>query len=209
MSPRALAVLIGAAVLAATSATVSARPSRAAGYFSAPSAYRVASVSYTSSAIRVDHDQDTGDLSFVDAQSSKVTLHAGVRATLGAATIDAAITGATKGTMTRYYQGNTVGSCTYTIPINAKDRLLIELRRHGTGVSVAFIDSINRAGYCANSGGDAEAFNWYLPDKTYPVSAFSGNTVILGDSGTHTDYPHSSSYNTWKWDLTVTLRRVH
>jgi hypothetical protein len=208
MSPRAVVVLISAVVLAAIPSASSARPVASGGYFGAPTSYRVASISYTTSAVRVEHDATTGDLNFVDTQSTRVNSRAPATSSLTPTTIATPIAGSTAGTMTRYYQGQTVGACTYTIPINGRDQLLLNFTRRGTSVEVTFIDSVNQAGYCGSTGGDAEAFNWYLPSKTYSLSGFRARTIVLNESGTHTDYPQSSSYNTWKWHLTITLRRA-
>jgi len=215
--PRAAAARFLVAAVVAAVAAVSTRPAGAhtlhpRGFFGDPSAYSVASISYSSSAVRRDHDSTTGALDFIDSQSTSAKLRAGGRTSVSSSpntvAVQAPLTGATNGTMTRYYQGSTVGSCTYTLALNKRaDALRVVLTHHGRSVDVTLIVVNNEGANCASTGGDAEALNWYLPDLKLRTSAFSGNTVVLRSTGAHVDYPNSPSNNTWQWSLTVTLRR--
>ena len=97
MTRRPVALLIAGGLLAVAPLPASARPHPSGGYFSAPSAYRIASISYTTSAVRVDHDTTTGDVNFLDTQSTTVTRRPG-SGELGAGRIVAPIAGTTTGT---------------------------------------------------------------------------------------------------------------
>lgn len=217
-APIARLLLAATATAAATAAaiaapaTAGARTPHARGFFADPSAYRVVAISYSSSAVRRDHDPDTGALEFIDSQSTSAKARPGARASvnssLNVVAVDAPITGATTGTMTRYSQGAMVGTCTYTLALDhTADALRIVLTRHHGSVGVTLIVVNNEGAYCSSTGGDAEALNWYLPDATLPLSAFAGNTVVLHSAGTHVDYPNDPSNNTYNWSLTVRLRR--
>lgn len=208
----AFTAVVATAAVASTATAAGAHTRHPLGFFADPSAYTVAGIAYSSSAIRRDHDTSTGALDFIDSQSTSARLRAGgrtfVSSSLNVFAIEAPLAGATNGTMTRYYQGSTVGSCTYALALHDRgDALRIVLTRHGATVGVTLIVVNNEGGNCAATGGDAEALNWYLPGETLRVSAFAGNIVVLHTAGTHVDYPSSPSNNTWQWSLTVKLRR--
>jgi hypothetical protein len=211
MSLRRMAMCLMAGLMLAAPPVAGARP-HGGGYFSSPSSYRVVKITYTSSAVYQDHDITSGQLAFLDSQSSTVSLGQGHQSTGLGGDLALPIKGVTTGTMTRYFTdgpsaGSVFGQCSYRLSIVRGDQLLLNFTRRAGRVKVTFIASTNHAGYCTSTT-DAEGFNWYLPEKTYPLSAFGGNTIVLHNSGSHADYPQDSSNNDWHWSLTVTLHRV-
>lgn len=192
-------------------ASASAGPT---GYWSNPQAYRVVSVHFTASAHTVNYDSSTGAVAFKDSQTTEFQLRAPATTTFGSSgDITVPIGGETRGAQSSYYTegsdaGGQTGACSYRFEFKASDSLQINFVRHQGSVQTSFIPVTNEGGYCTRTT-QAEAPNWHLPNAvTVPSSRFSGNTIVLGTSGSYEAGKDSSLAHTkFTWSLTVKLAR--
>jgi hypothetical protein len=208
---RGLALGLAACALSVVCATASAEPG---GYWSNWHAYRVVSVRFTASADTVDYDPDTGAVAFRDSQTTTIRVRPGGNSSFGYnGDITVPISGQTSGTQSSYYTegaetGAETGSCSYRFNFKGRDSMQVDFtRQHGT-VQTSFIPVTNEGGYC-NATAEAEAPNWHLPNQvSVPMSRFSGNTIVLGTSGSYDAGKGSSLGHTdFTWSLAVRLAR--
>ncbi len=205
---------IPAAVVLALAFGCSSASAGPTGYWSNPQAYRVVSIHFTARAHTVNYDSSTGAVAFKDSQTTKLQLRAPGTTTFGSnGDLTVPINGETRGTQSSYYTegsktGSQVGACSYHFEFKGSDSLQINFVRHQGSVQTSFIPVTNEGGYCTPTT-EAEAPNWHLPnDVALPISRFSGNTIVLGTSGSYEAGKGSSLAHTkFTWSLTVKLAR--
>jgi hypothetical protein len=184
------------------------------GYWSNPQAYRVVSVHFNANAHTVNYDSSTGAVAFKDSQTTKFQLRTpGTTAFGSSGDITAPISGETRGAQSSYYTegsatGSQTGACSYRFEFKGSDSLQINFVRRQGSVQASFIPVTNEGGYCTSTT-EAEAPNWHLPnDVAFPSSRFSGNTIVVGTSGSYEAGKGSSLGHTkFTWSLTVKLAR--
>lgn len=206
--------VLAAAVALAVAFGCSSASAGPTGYWSNPQAYRVVSVHFTAGAHTVNYDSSTGAVAFKDSQTTKFQLRAPGTTTFGSSgDITVPIAGETHGKQSSYYTegseaGRQTGACSYRFEFKGSDSLQINFVRHQGSVQTSFIPVTNEGGYCTPTT-QAEAPNWHLPnDVAVPSSRFSGNTIVLGTSGSFEAGEGSSLGHTkFTWSLTVKLAR--
>jgi hypothetical protein len=206
--------VVAAAVAFAVAFGCSSASAGPTGYWSNPQAYRVVSIHFSASAHTVNYDSSTGAVAFKDSQTTKLQLRVPGTTTFASnGNMTVPISGQTRGTQSSYYTegsetGSQTGACSYRFEFKGSDSLQINFVRHQGSVQTSFIPVTNEGGYCTPTT-EAEAPNWHLPnDVTVPSSRFSGNTILLGTSGSYEAGKGSSLAHTkFTWSLTVTLAR--
>jgi hypothetical protein len=206
--------VVPAAVAVALAFGCSSASAGPTGYWPNPQAYRVVSVQFTASAHTVNFDSSTGAVAFKDSQTTKLQLRPPGTTTFGSnGDITVPISGETRGTQSSYYTegsktGSQTGVCSYRFEFKGSDSLQINFVRHQGSVQTSFIPVTNEGGYCTPTT-EAEAPNWHLPNEvTVPSSRFSGDTIVLGTSGSYEAGKGSSLAHTkFTWSLTVKLAR--
>jgi hypothetical protein len=208
---RGLALGLAACTFFAVCATANAGPG---GYWSNVHTYRVVSVRFTASAGTVDFDPDTGAVAFRDSQTTTIRARPAGNSSFGDnGDITVPISGQTTGTQSSYYTegddtGAETGSCSYRFNFKGRDSMQVNfIRQHGT-VQTSFIPVTNEGGYC-DATAEAEAPIWHLPNQvSIPMSRFSGNTIVLGTTGSYDAGKGSSLGHTdFTWSLAVRLAR--